>query len=117
MVNNSALLKAVASGMAKSIKNEPDVRAATKGDQTKLKALILAMGEVRVDEPEKIRIHFGAAIGYGYDFEAGNETRQRYENAVQGTREVGNIPGISGVERVVGDGVLNNRFGWYVTKV
>jgi len=81
-------------------------------------AIIKGMGELMVDEPHKVRFHFSAAIGYGYDFgkkdPSGVSAKEVYERAVRNTKK--NPFGDMG-EKFLASGVEEERFGWYVTSV
>ena len=77
--------------------------------------LILALGRIDVDEEAKFRIVRGTFIGYGYDFQGdvdGESARQMFERAVANTKE---YSGKSHYETFVDSGVVDNRFGWYIT--
>ena len=79
--------------------------------------MILALGDVRVDELAKFRIHRGPAIGYGYDFQGevdGESAKQMFERAVKNTKEYSGRPHF---ETFVNSGVVKDRYGWYLTRL
>lgn len=87
------------------------------GDDEMGKQILKNMSRTMADEEYKIRIHFNQHIGYGYDFTKDNEGRpakEIYERAVNTTKK---IMGMANVETFVKEGVRDERYGWYITKV
>ena len=79
--------------------------------------LILALGRVAVDEEAKFRIMRGSVIGYGYDFQGkvdGEPAKQMYERAVKNTRN--KVAGEFS-ETFLDSGVVDDRYGWYLTRI
>jgi len=89
----------------------------TEGDKDLGKEIIRSQGSVKVNKPHKIRLHFGPLIGCGYDFEEkeeGTPSKEIYQRAVKNTKEIGGRPGF---ETFVKEGVVEDRYGWYITRL
>ena len=72
-----------------------------------------------IDTKSKLRVHVGSWIGYGYDFQEQHEredSRTFYERAVKNTKKMGQELG-AGAERLVADGIEEDRLGWYITEL
>ena len=69
--------------------------------------------QAHVDTLEKIRIHYGKYIGYGFDFM--HSAKDRYYVAVHNTKEA--PKSFESTEILVAEGVIDYRFGWYITEL
>lgn len=76
---------------------------------------------LKVDEPERIRLHMGNLILYAYDFRIGRDTKERFESAASSTRKLNKSMHI---EQFVAQGYIAksiapdvNIIGWYLTQV
>jgi len=79
--------------------------------------MVLYRGDVSVDEDAKFRVMAGPLMGYGYDFEGtleGEPAKEIYERAVERTRELVGNPLF---ETFLEAGVVDNRYGWYLTRI
>lgn len=95
---------------------DPSLNIITEGDADLGRSVVRSMGNIAINEPHKIRRHFGNFIGYGYDFNEsadGEPAKEIYDRAVETTKGMVNN---QHVEHFVAEGVVNNRFGWYVTR-
>ncbi len=76
--------------------------------------------QVQVDEDYRIRMMMGNGLVYVYDFEKPNEeeipTKDLYRTAIRNTEMMyEKFPGH--FEEIIKRGIINNRFGYYVTVV
>ncbi len=119
MAKNQELEKHVLTAMySYLISNDSGFKFMCEGEEETGKAIIQSLGEVRVDESSKIRMHYGKLngyelIGYGYDFE-GNHAKETYERAVKNTRE--SVLGDLG-ETLLSDNVVDEKYGLYLTSI
>lgn len=116
MAKNPELEEIVLKKMAFRLKDEPSVKLIMEGDEEGTKELIKSMGKLQVDKGYKIRFNFSSILGYGYDFnkktEEGIPAKEAYERAVNNTKK---LSGHINFETFLDEGVVNNRFGWYLT--
>ena len=96
-----------------AIEQDAGFKLMSEGDVELVKKIIKPLSKVMVDEPHKVRIHFVSIIGYGYDFE-GDSAKETYDRAVRYTKKVSGIPNF---ETFVSDGIVDDRFGWYITSL
>jgi hypothetical protein len=118
MPKNIKLEEVVLKKLAFHLKDEPSIKIIMEGDEEGTKNLIQSMGKLQVDEEYKIRFHFSKIIGYGYDFnkktEEGISAKKIYNNAVENTKKLGGNPHF---ETLMYNGIVDNRFGWYITSI
>jgi hypothetical protein len=118
MAKNAELEEVVLKEMAFHLKDEPSVKFIMEGDEEGTKELIKTIGKLQVDEEYKIRFNFSRIIGYGYDFnkktEEGIPARNLYLNAIKHAQEFSNHPNF---EKFLKEGIVNSRFGWYLTSI
>lgn len=101
-----------------------DILASVLSAQGVPPAEIAKRAHLRIDEPERIRLHLGNLLFYAYDFSRGSDTKARFESAVARTKEA-NEADTEGVERFVvrGTAVLETSksylkdIGWYITQL
>ena len=118
MAKNPILEDSVLQVMAEqAAQRDSRLKTFSEGNTEKIKGLILKVGEIRIDELHRLRIHFGNYIGYGYDFNEANlgrSAREMYENATKYTRK--NPCGNAG-EQLIHDEIKEDRFGVYITSL
>jgi len=118
MAKNAELEEVVLKEMALHLKDEPSVKLMMEGDEEGTKELIRAIGKLQVDEEYKVRFNFSNILGYGYDFnkntEEGVPAKTIYERAVNNTKQ---LSGIAHFETFVKEGIVNDKFGWYLTSL
>jgi hypothetical protein len=118
MSKNQELEEVVLTAMAKQLKDEPSVKIIMEGDEEGTKELIKSMGKLQVDEDYKVRFNFSNVLGYGYDFnkntEEGIPGRLVYNTAINTTKKLSGSPHF---ERFLDEGIVDNKFGWYLTSL
>lgn len=118
MAKNIELERIVLRKLALHLKDEPSIKLMMEGDEEGTKNLIQSMGELIEDKDYKIKFLFSKVIGYGYDFtkkdEEGILAKEIYENAVKNTKESGGFPNF---ETLMYEGIVEDRFGWYITSI
>ncbi len=119
MAKNQQLEDVVLVMMAEQLlERDPALNLIADGEIDMAKAVIQSMGTVGVDKKYKFRTMYQRYIGYGYDFDLGNETskstKQVFEDAVRNTRE--RVLGENG-ETLLYDLVKDNKFGLYLTQI
>ena len=119
LVKNKELADVVLKAMAETLNNQdPSFAIMTDGETELGVSLITGMeSHVGIDEPGKVRIHFSKVIGYGYDFTQksdGKPAKEVYVDAVANTKRVSGDPHF---ETFMADGVVEDRYGWYMTRV
>lgn len=100
-----------------STRVDPSLRIIADDDRETGKRIIEKLSETRIDELHKVRIHFSHFIGYGYDFtmnDIGTPAKEIYTRAVERTKQFNGNPHS---ERFVDDGIVNDRYGWYITSL
>ncbi|MBT3406645.1 hypothetical protein HN419_05780 [Candidatus Woesearchaeota archaeon] len=72
----------------------------------------------RISEPQRVGAVCKDHRGYGFDFtksdDDGRPMREAYQDALSFGRALSNNPRF---ETLVADGIVADRFGWYITKV
>lgn len=116
MAKNAELEEIVLKKMAFHLKDEPSVRLIMEGDEEGTKELIKSMGKLQVDKEYKVRFNFSNTLGYGYDFnnktEEGIPVKEVYERAVNNTKKLSGSPNF---EKFLDEGIVDDKFGWYLT--
>lgn len=117
MAKNELLERVVINQLYEHLKEDPQLIRLGDGEEEFMKSLIQGMGTLAVDQLHKVRHHFGENIGYGYDFNAKSDEdrtpRDIYEQALETGKKLSGKPNF---EVLVSSGVVDNRFGWYITK-
>jgi len=118
MAKNPELEKIVIEKLYEKLKDDPNLRTLGDGEEEFMKSLIQSMGELMIDKQHKIRHFFQNYLGYGYDFNAQSDetknSRKIYEQKLETLKKLSGHPNI---EVFVDEGVVDNRFGWYITRV
>lgn len=118
MAKNPELERVVIEELYTHLKDNPSLRLLGDDEEEFMRSLVQSMGQLMVNIPHKIRHHWQNHIGYGYDFsvETGNDitSKAMYETAVKTTR---NLSGEPHFEIFVDSGIVDNRFGWYITRL
>ena len=118
MAVNEPLENIVLLELSKHISSiDPVFKMLADGDDNIVKEVIKVRVRNHIDEANKIRMHFGYFIGYGYDFtkkDEGTPAKEIYNRAVKMTKKFSGTPSM---ERFVKDGIADNRYGWYITSL
>ena len=116
MVKNLKLEDSVLQMMAEQVmQRDQRFNNYSKGNPEIVRGIIRKIGQTRIDEGHKVRIHFGGYIGYGYDFnELGTQAREGYMNALNNTRKK---PWGTASEELIHDEIKDDRFGLYLTSI
>ena len=113
MARNDQLVKIVLGQMFDFLKDKDPMLSGEDKDSGS--ELILALGTIGVDEEAKFTIIRGSTLGFGYDFQGsinGESARKIYERAVEDTKKVKGHPNF---DNFIDSGVVDNRYGWYIT--
>ena len=119
MAVNENLEKAVLTETTRYlIENDPSFKILCDGEQEFGEGILKGLSKVLIDKDYKIRIHFSSIISYGYDFneksDEGSPSKTIYNKAVKNTKTYGSKPNM---ETLIGDKIIDNRFGWYLTRI
>lgn len=98
-----------------------DVLVALLSRQNVSRNEVIDRGELRIDTPEKLRIHLGNLIFYAYDFRKGDKVKKTYQRAVENTRQFTG----KHFEKFVLEGCICKKkadpetaiIGWYLTRL
>ena len=115
MIKNGRLVAVVLENMYEFLKDKDGMLLGEDKDSGA--EIILSLGEVKVDESAKFRIHRGPVIGYGYDFQGkvdGESAKDMFERAVRNTKEQSGKPYF---EKFIDSGIVEERYGWYLTRL
>ncbi|GEM_PF-4940585 len=118
MVLNKELTRSTLESLSNFLINsDPSFSVFCDGEIETGAGIIEATGKINVSSEAKLRVIFGNCIGYGYDFHKehdGEPAKDVYERAVKNTKEIGGRPGF---ETFVSEGIEQERFGWYITRL
>jgi len=122
MVKNEELRNAVLEAMSKHLIEKDDAFRELCDGFVDVGVGYLDRGaQAEVDLTRRIRLHVGNMIGNGYDFIdgeelSGEEIRAIYQSVLDNEREVNKLLREQTAIIVV-DGIQDDRFGWYISKI
>jgi hypothetical protein len=122
MAKNEQLTKIVGEKLGEVLMElDPKFKEVCRGDVESAGEIVGAHGIIDVGTAWKSRVRVGPLIGYGYDFsqtdeEQGRSAKDTYEYALGRTREMTAL-GSAHIEQLVGEGIVDDVFGWYVTRL
>lgn len=119
MAKNKELEDIVLIQMYKHLsRTDKKLKFVTEDNEILGKEIIKSTAIIDIDKEYKIRANLNRILVYGYDFKKtdskGTPAKEIYENKINIVKKISGGPNI---EKFVSEGIVDNRYCWYITSI